>query len=132
MAHQATLGAVLIALGVAVGFLGTVRSERAYVADEDARPKMLARMRKLRLAILVIAAAVAFYLLARKYGHGLGGLRISTGVLIGNALVVGALKIRAAKSILESDALARFKRYAAVEAAGFALLFAGIYVYLTR
>jgi hypothetical protein len=129
---QGTIALVVVALGLLVGFIGTQRSERAYVGDPDVRGRMQARLGKLRLSILVIALAVGFYLVARSQGHGLLGLRVCGGLLVANAFAVAALKIAAGNEVLRGDVAVRFKRFVLVEAVGFALLFAGVYMYLTR
>lgn len=129
---QGTIGYVLIAVGVIVGFVGTTRSERAAARDPDARDRMLTALRPARLAALVIVVAIAFYLGMRHYGHGRIGLQAATSILGINAIVVAMLKMRAGREHLEGDALAAFKRFALVEAVGYILVFAGIYTYLTR
>ena len=129
---QGTIGYVLIAVGVIVGFLGTTRSERAAARDPDARDRMLGALRKARFAVVVIAIAIALYLGMRHYGHGRLGLQICTAMLGVNATTVALLKMRAAREHLSGDNLTTFKRFATAEAVGYILVFAGIYLYLTR
>ncbi|HUS28430.1 MAG TPA: hypothetical protein VMZ53_07975 [Kofleriaceae bacterium] len=129
---QGTVGYVLIAVGVIVGFLGTARSERAAARDPDGRDRMLGALRKAKLAVVVIAVAIALYLAMRHYGHGRLGLQICTAILGVNATAVAVLKMRAAGEHLSGDNRATFKRFAIAEAIGYILVFAGIYLYLTR
>jgi hypothetical protein len=129
---QGTIGYVLIAVGVLVGFVGTSRSERAAARDKAARKRMLGALRKARFAVVVIAIAIALYLGMRQYGHGRLGLQICTAILGINAATVAVLKLRAAREHLSSDNAATFKRFALLEAVGYILVFAGIYLYLTR
>ena len=129
---QGTIGYVLIAVGVVIGFVGTTKSERAAARDPDARDRMLAALRAARLAVLVIAVAIGFYLVMRHYHHARIGLQVCTSVLGINAIVVAMLKMRAGREHLKGETLATFKRFALVEAVGYILVFAGIYTYLTR
>lgn len=129
---QGTVGYVLIAVGVIVGFVGTTRSERAAARDPDARDRMLRTLRAAKFAVVVIAIAVALYLGMRHYGHGRIGLQICTAILGVNATAVAVLKLRAAREHLTGDNLSTFKRFAFAEAIGYILVFAGIYLYLTR
>ena len=129
---QGTIGYVLIAVGVVVGFVGTTKSERAAARDPDARDRMLAALRAARLAVLVIAVAIGFYLVMRHYNHARIGLQLCTSVLGVNAIAVAMLKMRAAREHLKGDTLTTFKRFALVEAVGYIFVFAGIYTYLTR
>jgi hypothetical protein len=94
---QGTIGYVLIAVGVLVGFVGTSRSERAAARDKAARKRMLGALRKARFAVVVIAIAIALYLGMRQYGHGRLGLQICTAILGINAATVAVLKLRAAR-----------------------------------
>jgi hypothetical protein len=129
---QGTIGYVLIGVGVIVGFIGTSRSERAAARDKDARDRMLGALRKARLAVVIIAIAIALYLGMRHYGHGRLGLQITTAILGINAATVALLKLRAAREHLSGENAATFKRFALLEAVGYILVFAGIYLYLTR
>lgn len=129
---QGTIGYVVMAVGVIVGFLGTTRSERAAAKDPDARDRMRGALKKAQLALFVIVIAVALYLAMRHYGHGRLGLQICTGLLAVNATTVAVLKTRAAREHLSSDNLTTFKRFALAEVIGYVLVLAGIYLYLTR
>jgi hypothetical protein len=129
---QGTIGYVLIAVGVIVGFLGTTRSERAAARDPDARDRMLGALRKLRFAIILIALAVAVYLGMRHYGYGRLGLQIGTALLCVNATSVAVNKMRAAREHLSGENLTTYKRFAIAEVLGYIFVLAGIYLYMTR
>jgi len=129
---QGTIGYVLIGVGVLVGFIGTSRSERAAARDKAARSRMLKAMRNARFAVVIIAIAIALYLGMRHYGHGRLGIQIATGLLGVNATAVAVLKMRAAREHLSGENVTTFKRFAILEAVGYILVFAGIYLYLTR
>ena len=129
---QGTIGYVLIGVGVLVGFIGTSRSERAAARDKGGRARMLKAMRKAKFAVVLIAIAIALYFGMRHFGHGRLGLQLCTAILGINATVVAVLKARAATEHLNDENRAAFKRFVVLEAVGYFLVFAGIYLYLTR
>jgi len=126
------IGLAIVVVGVAIGFAGTSLSERATLGDADTRAKLRQAQSRLRFAILVIAAAIAIYLVAREYHHGRLGLTVCAAILAVNSIVVAALKIRSAKQLLSAEQMPRYRTFTIVEALGFLVMFAGVYVYLIR
>ena len=129
---QGTVGYVLIAVGAVIGFLGTTRSDRVAAADQPAFAAMKKALAPAWISVLVIALAAGAYFGMRSQGHGLLGLQLCVGLLTANAIAMSVLKTRAAKKHLAAEALAKFRQFAVVEAIGYILVFAGIYLYLTR
>lgn len=126
------VGLAVVAVGVLIGFAGTTMSERATLGDAETRVKLRQSQSRLRFSILVIAAAIALYLVARSYDHARLGLSICGGMLAVNSIAIATLKIRSAKPLLTAEQLPRYRRFTILEALGFIVMFSGVYMYLMR
>lgn len=124
------IGIALIAVGVLAGFTGTTRSERSL--DSETLNRVRAAQAKLWMSIIVIGLALGISYVMRAQGYARLGLTVGVAILVVNAIVARYLKVRLARPILDEEQLRSYRKYVALEAAGFALLFIGVYIYLLR
>jgi hypothetical protein len=124
------IGIALIAVGVLAGFTGTTRSERSL--DPETLARVRAKQAKLWLSVIVIGLALGISYVMRTQGYARLGLTVCVGILIVNAIVARFLKVRLAREVLDEEQMRNYRKYVALEAAGFTLLFVGVYLYLLR
>ncbi len=92
-----------------------------------------ARIGRLEYSVVVIGAAVAVYSVARQLGHGRFGLYVCTTLLLANASVVAALRIRWFDALGAASAIvSQYRRSALLQLAGSWILFLGVATYLLR
>jgi uncharacterized membrane protein len=124
------VGIALIAVGVLAGFMGTVRSERSL--DSETLARVREKQSKLWMSIIVIGIALGLSYVMRIQGYARLGLTVCVGILVVNAIVARYLKVRLARDVLDAEQMRNYRKYVALEAAGFSLLFVGVYLYLLR
>jgi hypothetical protein len=123
--------AALGGLGLAAGQRSMERALRDL--PEALKPIVDERLGRLNRAVVVIAVAVAIYLEARQFGHGRAGLYVCVALLVMNAAVVAALRVRWIAGLAVSPEIAARHRHGAlVQMAGSWVLFAGCALYLLR
>jgi hypothetical protein len=128
------VGLVIAAIGVASSFWGH-RAITAAIAELPAPLVEVAaeRLAPIERAAIVVGVAVAIYLGARQLGHGRAGLYVCVAMLLINAAVVAALRIRWFDGVgADPSIVARHRRGALGQMVGAWIAFSGVAVYLLR
>lgn len=123
----AAAGGVVFALGqrAIAASLSGLSEPLARAADE--------RLGKLNRAAVVVGVAVAIYLIARSFGHGHAGLYTCVALLLVNAAVVAALRIRWMGELgAPPEVTTPHRRGSLLQMAGAFIGFLGCAIYLLR
>jgi hypothetical protein len=125
-------------LATAVGVVLFLWGQRTIAGSIRDLPEALARLADERLgrldcAAIVVAVAVVIFLATRQLGHGRVGLYVCVALLMINAAVVAALRVRWLEALRVEPAIAaRHRRGALVQMVGAWICFAGCAIYLLR
>lgn len=124
--------------GALAGGVVFVLGQRAIAASVSDLPEPLSnaadeRLGRLDRAAIVIGVAVAIYLVARSFGHGRAGLYVCVAMLLANAAVVAALRIRWWAELGAPPAnTALHRRGSLLQMTGAFVCFIGCAIYLLR